>query len=227
MSIHMLRDIKNLHKNLFTLSSRVEDSLRKAMLAMEQRDGRLAQEVIDLDDLIDGQEVEIEENCLKILALYHPVAGDLRLIVGALKINNDLERIGDIAVNIAERAAFISTQPPAQLAFDFHRMAEKTRNMLKESLDAMVNEDPAMAYGVCAKDDEIDQMNRDVFDLAHTAMTNDTRNLPAYLAYLSVSRHLERIADMATSIAEDVIYMHTGEIIRHKKDYGNENGKRA
>lgn len=218
MSIHMLRDIRSLHKKLLELSALVEESLRKAMEAMEKRDVDMALDVITLDDEIDEQEVEIEENCLKILALYHPVARDLRVIVGTLKINNDLERIGDIAVNIAERASFLAKQPPVSLDFDFHHMAVQTRTMLRECLEAMVNEEIKVAYAVCAKDDEIDALNRDVFNLVQKAMTQDPENIEAYMACLSVSRHLERIADMTTSIARDVIYMDTGEIIRHRED---------
>ena len=154
------------------------------------------------------------------LALYQPVATDLRLIVAALKINNDLERVGDLAVNIAERALFLATQKPVEIAFDFRLMGEKTQAMLAKSLDALVRADTALARQVCKSDDEVDAMNRKVYLRVQDAIRKNPEDLESLIHLLSVSRHLERIADLATNVAEDVIYMAEGEIVRHHvEDY--------
>jgi phosphate transport system protein len=165
-------------------------------------------------------EVQVEESCLKILALYQPVATDLRFIIAVLKINNDLERVGDLAVNIAERAAFLATQPPLEMSFDFQKMAAKAQEMLKRSLDALVGFNAEMAEEVCLSDDEIDAMNRQVYFMVEEAIHTHPDQTESLIHTLSVSRHLERIADHATNIAEDVIYMIDGSIVRHKtEDY--------
>jgi phosphate transport system protein len=163
-------------------------------------------------------EVEVEESCLKILALYQPVAIDLRFIIAVLKINNDLERVGDLAVNIAERAIFLATQPEVNVELDFTTMAVKTQEMLKKSLDALVNLNAGLAREVCACDDEIDAINRQMYLTVQDAMNTHPDQIEPLTHLLSASRHLERIADHATNIAEDVIYMIEGEIVRHKTE---------
>jgi phosphate transport system protein len=174
--------------------------------------------VIEKDLEIDHSEVEVEEECLRILALHQPVAIDLRFIVAALKLNNDLERIGDLAVNIAERALFLSRVTPPVIPFDFNEMAQRTRDMLKQSLDALVNMDIELARRVCAEDDEVDRINREMYVHVKQAIRQHPHHLEALVHLLSVSRHLERIADHTTNIAEDVIYMIEGEIVRHKTE---------
>jgi phosphate transport system protein len=164
---------------------------------------------------IDHLEVEVEEECLKTLALHQPVASDLRLIVAALKINSDLERIGDLAVNIARKAVAFASLGPMEIPFDLAGMWEKTQRMLRDSLDALVNLNPAMATSVCARDNEVDQMKRQIRRTAEEMMQRDPAKVPALLTLLAVSRNLERVADHATNIAEDVIYMAEGRIIRH------------
>ncbi len=163
-------------------------------------------------------EVEIEEDCLKILALHQPVAIDLRYVVAVLKINSDLERIGDEAVNIAERAAYLATHPPIDLALDFKGMASKAQSMVSRSIDALVNLDPAVARQVRIADDEVDEMNRYMYKLIQDYMAGNCDRVTESVHLLSTSRHLERIADQATNIAEDVIYMVEGEIVRHQPE---------
>lgn len=220
MRIHLQREIENLKKDILTLGAMAEYSVREATLASERRDDVLAQSVIEKDLTIDQMEVEIEESCLKILALHQPVAIDLRFIVAVLKINNDLERIGDLAVNIAERALFLAVQPPVAISFDFVGMARKAQEMLKRSLDALVNLNADAAREVCACDDEIDALNRQMFILVQDAIHANPEDTESLIHLLSASRHLERIADHTTNIAEDVIYMIEGQIVRHKaEDY--------
>ncbi|MDD4051859.1 MAG: phosphate signaling complex protein PhoU, partial [candidate division Zixibacteria bacterium] len=180
-----------------------------------RRDEVQAQKIIDADVEIDRMEVEIEEDCLKVLALYQPVAVDLRFIVSVLKINNDLERIGDLAVNIAERAIFLAAQPRQYDPLDIPLISEKAQVMLKNSLDALVNADLELAREVCAADDEVDVLNRGMHDKVRAEIRKNIEVLQGASQVLDVSRFLERIADQATNIAEDVIYMVEGQIIRH------------
>jgi phosphate transport system protein len=215
MAIHLQREIDNLKKKILTLGTVVEETVRQSTLAVERRDSTLAQKIIDNDVKIDHTEVEIEEDCLKILALHQPVAVDLRFIIAVLKIKNDLERIGDLAVNIAERAAFVATQPEANLSLDFVGMAGKAKVMLKESLDALVELNSKLAQKVCADDDKVDSINHDMFIKIQQSMRQHPDQIELFVHLLSISRHLERIADHATNIAEDVIYMINGQIIRH------------
>jgi phosphate transport system protein len=218
MTKHLHHDLDYLKKEIFGIASMVEDSINKALLAVMDRRKDLAEEVIREDDQIDQREVQIEEQCLKVLALHQPVAVDLRFIITVLKVNNDLERMGDLAVNIAERAAFLSTQPQLNAAVDFPAMADGVRAMVRDSLDALTNMDTGLAWKVIAMDDEIDDTNRKMFDVFQELMCEDCGNIERSVQLLSVSRHLERIADLATNIAEDVIYMVDGELIRHRAE---------
>jgi phosphate transport system protein len=223
MVMHLQREIERLKKDILHLSAVVEESAQRAVKALEERDGHLAKRVIENDYQIDRMEVEVEEECLKILALYQPVAIDLRYIVAILKINNDLERIGDLAVNIAERAAFLSTKERLDIPFDFSGMARKAQSMLRRSLDALIRMDANLARDVCASDDEVDAMNREMYVQVQKGIRQDPDRLERLIHVLSASRHLERIADHATNIAEDVIYMIEGEIVRHRaEDYNSE-----
>jgi phosphate transport system protein len=216
MSVHLQKSIRNLKKKILGLGTRVEESLRLAVDALEDREINFATQVIDGDNAIDDLEVEVEEESLKMLALYQPVASDLRFIVACLKINNDLERVGDLAVNIAERAAYLAGQNPVDIKFDFHSMTDKTQWMLKTALDALVNRDAELAWSVIAADDEVDAMNRQMYVLVQDGIRARIDNVECLIHMLSISRHLERIADLATNIAEDVIYMVEGEIVRHR-----------
>jgi phosphate transport system protein len=218
MAKHLQREIESLKKKLLALGAIVETSVREATLSIEKRDTVLAQKIIDNDIKIDNTEVELEEDCLKILALHQPVAVDLRFIVAVLKINNDLERIGDLAVNIAERAVFLADHPKLNISIDLVEMAHNAESMLKNSLDALVNHDAKLAHEVCVSDDIVDQMNRQMYLKVQTAIVKNPEQIPSLIHLLSASRHLERIADHTTNIAEDVIYMIEGQIIRHKTE---------
>jgi len=226
MTIHFEKELEKLKKRILSLGAMVEDRVRMAIKALETRDGSLANRVIEADGDIDQLEVDIEEECLKLLALHQPVAIDLRFIIAVIKINNDLERIGDLAVNIAERAAFLSSQKKLDVLFDFPGMAEKTQSMLKRSLDALVNMDSALALEVCASDDEVDEMNREMFIWVQESIRKDTNRLDCLIHLLSASRHLERVADCATNIAEDVVYMIEGQIVRHRAENFKSQGLR-
>ena len=220
MPAHLLREIENLKKDILMLGAMAEQAVREATRAIEDRDATLARKVMANDITLDEMEVQVEESCLKILALHQPVAIDLRFIIAVLKINNDLERVGDLAVNVAERAAFLATQAPVDISFDFQEMAHKARQMLKSSLDALVHLSTEQAREVLAGDDEIDAMNRQMFLIVQNAIHTHPEQTETLIHMLSASRHLERIADHATNIAEDVIYMIEGEIVRHKaEDY--------
>ena len=216
MSRHLDREIDRLKNMILSLSAVVEDSVCCAVKALVERDSALATQVLNADAQVDEAEVEVEEEGLKILALYQPVAIDLRFIIAVLKINSDLERVGDMAVNIAERAAFLAQQEPPEMPIDFREMAGKAQAMLRQSLDALVNMDSALALQVCAQDDQVDEINRQMYLRIQDAIRAYPDRLEALMHLLAVSRHLERIADHATNIAEDVIYMVEGEIVRHR-----------
>jgi phosphate transport system protein len=218
MGVHLQREVENLKREILTLSAMAELSVHEATLAIEKRDKFLARGVIDKDITIDRLKVEVEENCLKILALHQPVAIDLRFIIAVLKISSDLERVGDLAVNIAERAVFLATQPKVDLSFDFTGMAHKAQAMLKNSLDALINLSVDLAHSVCACDDEIDAMNRQMYLVVQQAICAHPEQMESLIHLLLASRHLERIADHATNIADDVVYMIEGEIVRHKTE---------
>ena len=218
MTQHLRREIDNLKKRILYMGAEVEESVRKAVEALVMRDTQAAQHVIDADEPINHLEVEIEEDCLKILALHQPVAVDLRYVIAVLKINNDLERIGDLAVNIAERAVFLATRPPLDLPLDFRGMADAAQLMLKRSLDGLVESDTRIARQVRASDDEVDAMNSRMYEVIEGHLPDHPEHIPELIHLVSVSRHLERIADQATNIAEDVIYMVEGEIVRHQPE---------
>jgi len=218
MAKHLEREIERLKKKILTLGTLVEEAVREATFSLEHLDTDRALRVIGRDLAVDQMEVEIEEECLKILALHQPVANDLRFIIAVLKINNDLERIGDLAVNLAERAVFLTDQPAVGVTLDFDGMARRAKTMLKESLDALVNYNPALARKVCADDDDVDAMNRAMFVRIQEGMRFHPEQIESLTHLLSASRHLERIADHATNIAEDVIYLINGEIVRHQTE---------
>jgi len=218
MTKHLQRDLDHLRKEILTMGSLVEEAINKSINALVQRLPDMAREVIDADNRIDEKEVEVEEECLKLLALHQPVAIDLRFIITCLKVNNDLERMGDLAVNIAERAAYLARHPMLALPVDFTRMADQVRTMVRDSLDALVRDDTALARRVIELDDAVDRDHRQVFVLLQEAVSRDAAIIKRVIALLSSSRYLERIADHATNICEDVIFMSSGEIIRHRTE---------
>ncbi len=215
MSAHLQREIDKLKKHVLSLCALVEDQVELALRAVLERDEAMACEVEQRDLDIDRREIEVEEECMKTLALHQPVAVDLRLIIATMKINNDLERIGDMAVNIAHKARALIGEPKVDLSFDLGAMWAKTQAMLRDSIDALVNMDARQATDVCRRDDEVDRMKYQIRVEIEGLIAQHPDRVRAYLRLLAVSRNLERIADLATNIAEDVVYLVEGRIIRH------------
>jgi len=219
MSVHMEREVKKLRKMILSLGALVEENLSRAVRSLELRDTVLAEKSAAADAQIDQCEIEIEEECLKVLALHQPVATDLRFLIAVLKINDTLERIGDQAVNIANKTERITAHPqPVQVDVHFNQMANAARSMLKDALDALVNMDAEVARHVCCCDDEVDKMKREARQKIEAAIQETPSQVSPLLALLGATRNIERIADLATNIAEDVVYLVDGRIIRHGEE---------
>jgi len=218
MSAHLQRAISSLMRELIALSARVEESMRRAVQSLQERDIDMARLVEKEDEIIDAQEIDIEEECLKIFALHQPVAIDLRYLVAALKINNDLERIGDLAVNISQHVAYILANPTVINPIDFQEICAKVQAMVKQSLDALVNLDAEAARQVLAADDDVDRLNWHLHDQVVGEIKKNPDKADVWVEYIHIVRNLERIADHATNIAEDIIYLIKGEIVRHSKN---------
>jgi phosphate transport system protein len=216
MSKHFERDLESLQQDLLRLAGTVEEAIHNATRALQNHDAVLAQQVIDGDSIIDEAENQVEEECLKMLALHQPVAVDLRRIVSALKINTELERMGDLAEDIAERTCHLARLPEIHVSAKVGRMAELTGSMVRQSLDAFVDLDAELARKVCRLDDEVDRYNHDIIEELIVIMRKSPALAEAGLSLFSATRHLERIADHATNIAEDVVYLVEGEIVRHR-----------
>lgn len=216
MTIHFQREIDKSKKMILSIAAEVEESLQKALKSLKERDGKLAKKVVEYDKIIDRMEIEVEEECLKILALHQPVAIDLRFIISVLKINNDLERIGDLAANIAERSLYLSGQDPIEIAPSIIEMAPEVQQMLKKSLDALINMDTDLANEVLEADEKVDDLHAGMYEYIQEKIKKSPDSINSQLHLMGVSRYLERIADHATNIAEDVIYMVDGEISRHR-----------
>jgi phosphate transport system protein len=215
MSIHLLRDIDKLKRAILSMGAEVETDFRTAIRSIEDRDADLAEQVLKREPHVNALEVDIEEECLKVLALYQPVASDLRYVIAVLKINQDLERIGDLAVHIAERSLALCDQPRLDAVFPLGEMADKAQGMLKKILDAFVALDAADAREVCLADSAVDALNRDIFMMVKAEVARHPASFETLLQIMSIARHLERIADHATNIAEDLIYLIEGRIVRH------------
>ena len=216
MKIHLQREIEQLKKQLFHLSSLVEQSLKLALRAVEESDSELAAQVREGDLEIDHLEVEVEEECLKLLALHQPVAVDLRFLVAVLKMNNDLERIGDLAVNIAGGRNCMGTEAmPAAFTGLLHEIGDKAQSMLQSALESLMSMDAAKARDVLRADDAVDALYREIVDLLRAEMTRRPAESEKMVCWLLVAKNLERVADQATNIAEDTIYTVEGAIIRH------------
>lgn len=216
MTKHFRRELEKIKKKLLTLGSMVEERVQLVLKAIEEADADLANQVLRTDYEIDEMEVDIEEECLKALALYQPVAIDLRFIIAVIKINNDLERIGDQAVNIAERLITITkSERLPEVYFDYSTMGLKAQEMLRLSLESLINMDIDEAYKVVTKDDEVDRIKHEAYDRIKSAMAENPDKIGYLINLLLISRHLERLADHTTNIAEEVIYLIEGEIIRH------------
>jgi phosphate transport system protein len=216
MTKHIARQIDGLKERILKVGTLVEEAISKSISALINRDAALAQRVIANDEEIDRMEVEVEEECLKILALYQPVAADLRFVVAVLKINNDLERMGDLARNIAKRVTQLADGKAYTLPPEIRTMAMQAQEMVKQCLDAVVNGDPSLARQIREEDDVVDEARLQIRHRVLRGIKDDPEEVENLLRINSVSKHIERIADMATNIAEDVIYMVEGEIVRHR-----------
>jgi phosphate transport system protein len=207
-----------LKENLLHLGVLVEKAINKAITALGERNAELAAAVIANDDAVDNQELKIDELCLKILALRQPAAGDLRFITTAIKVNYDLERIGDMAVNICERVQELNAEPQLKPYVDLPRMADIVQKMLKQSLTAFVNANPDLAWQVIKQDEQVDQLHGQIFHELLDYMTRDFSTVTRSTRLLFISKYLERIADHAVNVAELVIFMVQGKIVRHLRD---------
>jgi phosphate transport system protein len=212
---HFEDDLRALKNRLLSMGALVEERARQAVQALMERRMELAEQVIAGDQEVNDLQIEIDDRCLKLLALQQPMASDLRLITAAMKINADLERIGDQAVNIAENAAQLLAHPPLKPWLDLPRMAEIAQQMTRDALDAFVRRDPALARSVLERDDEVDQLKDQNFRVLLTYMMADPGTIERALALILVARNLERIADHATNIAEDVIFLVEAKDVRH------------
>ncbi len=219
MAKHLQRDLDDLQRDLLGLAGLVEAAIHKAIQALQDRDVALAREVIAGDSQIDQEENSIDEKCLKILALHQPVAVDLRRIISAMMINTDLERMGDLAEEIAERAVHLAWPPLLSIPERLQHMTDLTTMMVRQSLDAFVNLDTAAAQTVMRMDDEVDRYNNEIIAELVQAMKNSPTLVDPGLSMFSAVRHLERIADHATNIDEDVVYLVEGEIVRHRPNH--------
>ena len=215
MQRHFHEELDALKQTLLAMGGLVEDQIRRVMTALVERDSELDQEVIDRDAQVNAYDIEVDEKCVELLALHQPAAGDLRFITTAMKIVTDLERIGDQAVNIAQRVRELNLEPQLEPYIDLPRMAEKSQRMVKESLDAFVTRDTELARRVCAEDAEVDALKEQIFRELLTFMMEDARTIPRAIRLILISRFLERVADHATNIAEMVIYMVESKIVRH------------
>jgi len=216
MSKHLQKDVDLLHRRLMSLFGIVEQMIDKAVRALCEQRVELAHEVIETDTQVNHTEVEIEEECLKILALHQPVAADLRRVTTVLKINSDLERIADLACNIAERAECMHEHPFFPIPEQLPEMVQQATTMVRLSLDAFVDSDPALAKRVIQLDAAVDDHNLAVINELQDLMMRDSELVVPALHCFSASRHVERIADHAENIAEDVIYLVDGDIVRHR-----------
>ncbi|MGH7773580.1 MAG: phosphate signaling complex protein PhoU [Candidatus Binatia bacterium] len=211
-------ELKKLRENILYMGGLVEDQIQKAVNSLVNRDSPLAEMIIQRDHEVNRMDVEIDDLCIRLLALRQPAARDLRFITTGLKITTDLERIGDMAVNICERAVELNREPQLKPYIDIPRMAQISQRMIRESLDAFVREDTDLALKVCKDDQEVDDLNSQIFRETVSFMIEDPRTINRAMKIGFISKYLERIADHATNIAEMVIFMVKGKSIRHLKE---------
>ncbi len=216
MAILLIKEIERLKSQTLILSSLVEESVQKSIKSILEVDSRLADEVIAGDEKINTLEIEIEEECLKTLALHQPVANDLRFIITILKLNNGLERIGDLSVNVSQRVALLQNHAIDHIPEYFSIMGNSVLQMLKMSIDALVNLDEGLAQKVREADEEVDHINREVYDWVKAEILETPNKAHSHLNFISIAKHMERMADHSVDIAEDIIYMIEGQIIRHQ-----------
>ena len=213
--LHFQQELSALKERLLAMGGIAEDRVRTAMLGLVERDGHLIEDVLNGDMPVNELHIEIDDLCLKLLALHSPMAADLRAVMAAIKINSDLERVGDLAVNIAEAARLYTAHPPVKRLIDIPRMATTAQRMLRDALDSYVRGDMQLAQHVLDEDDTLDSLKTQVFRELLTYMLQAPLTIEAALDLILISRHLERIGDHATNIAEDVIFMVSGRDVRH------------
>jgi len=219
MERHFDEDLKKLNSELLKMATLTEESILKSTEALKNKDIKLAQNVIEKDKEIDRKEIEIEESAIELLALHQPVAGDLRFITTGMKINAELERIADLAVNVSQRVIEMGDQPHLKPLIDIPKLSDLARKMVKEAIDAFVNHDEERAKKVVLSDSEADKLRNVIHkELINDYMVKDGSTAPRVVPLLLISRHLERICDHATYIAEDVIYMVQAKVIRHQRE---------
>ena len=218
MGIHRHREMENLNRAVLEMCAHVEQNVRDGTRAFLERDPELAKRVVDADRAVDAMETELAENCLKILALYQPVAGDLRFILSLAKISSILERIGDLAENLARKGKNLSRQEPVAVPPELSLMAERARAMLKDSIDSLVDRDPAKARAVVRADREVNIGKREVRKTGEAAIMEAPATCPQWLVIIAASRNIERMADMAVNIAAEVVYSVEGKAVRHGFD---------
>lgn len=218
MSIHLQRDLDALQSKMVTMCGLVAGVVHDGVAALERPDIEQTRQMIQLDDAIDACDVSVEDACLKILALHQPVAADLRRIATAMKIGGELERIADLGVNIAERAAALTELPPISVPERLNTMSHMAMNMVDDALSAYVNLDVAAAREICRQDAAVDELNRQIIAELTAVMQKSPEQVPAAMHLFSACRHIERIGDHATNIAEDVIYLVGGDIVRHQSE---------
>jgi len=217
-------ELKNLKEKLLRMAAYVEEAVELAIEALTERKEGPAREILKREETVNLLDVEIDETCLRLLALRQPMAGDLRFITSAMKIGSDLERMGDLSVNVAEQALELAKMPLLKPLIDIPRLARLVQAMVRDSLNAFINRDEALARNVCERDDEIDALDDQIFRELLTSMMQDPTTIARAVALLLVSRNLERIADHTTNIGEDVVYLVRGKTIKHhidkKREYG-------
>lgn len=214
--MHLFRDMEELRRELLSMGGLVEEAINKSITALVGRDANLVNEVLEGEEVIDRKEVDIAESCLKLLALHQPVASDLRFVVACMMVNNDLERMADLAANIADRVDFLIGNAPITMPEDLIEMTARIQRMVKDSLDSLVNEDADLARSVIQRDDEVDETHRQMYRTMQDHIRQNPDTIDEAVHVLSVSRQLERIADGSTNIAEEVVFMVEGQIIRHQ-----------
>lgn len=225
MERHFHQELETLKEQLLRMGGRAEAIVNKAVEALKRRDVELAHAVFEDDRFLDQMEIDIEERCVSLLALQQPMAGDLRFITAALKISNDLERVGDHAVNIAEGAVALAGMPQLKPLVDIPRMADLALAMLREALDAFVHRDSATARRICLRDDDVDDLNRQLFRELVSYMIEDPSTVSRALELIRVAHNLERVADMATNVAEEVVFIAEARIIKHHHEERQEEGR--
>jgi phosphate transport system protein len=215
---HFDIELTQLKEKLLSMAAKVDAQIKQSIDAVRKKDADMAEAIFGLDKEVDRMEIDIEEEAISLIARHQPAAGDLRLLIGIIKINNDLERIGDHGVNIAQSAIALAGQPDVKPLIDIPRMAELAVGMLRDSLESFISSNPEKAREVCTRDDEVDYLKRKMLRELSTIMMEKPDTIARGMELILISRNLERIADLATNISEDTIYVCQAKVIKHRID---------